>query len=413
MVFILVIGIFYSFRLGFKLVQLSLIRKNHFRNTEIGKTLAAFCEEAGSAFLKIGQILSTRYDLLPEETITVLQKLQDNVRPFDSRKIEGIIERNFQKQLKDIFTEFDLEPIASASIAQVHRAVLRGDGREVAVKILRPGIKNLYRDDLFLINLGVRVLKKIPPFKKIPLEESFLQIAECLSQQTDFLSEAESNRKFQTAFSNQPAIKFPLLIDKFCTAEVLTMEYFDDLIKIDETSLSSDQREEIIIQCLEALYQMIFIEGFVHCDLHPGNFFYHRQNSLIILDTGFVAELNQNIKAAFREFFIKIVFKDAPACAKIIIEMSLHRQQNLDRSDFVDEIRQLLNKISNLPAKHFQISKFVLSLFEIQRKHGLYSTSDFTLPILSLLVFEGSIKKYHPDLNFQKLAIPFLVHSHQ
>lgn len=401
----------YSLLLILKVLSYQFSNKKSIKGKLQGQFLAGVCETSGGAFLKVGQILSTRYDLFSKTTLVPLQRLQDSLPPFNPKKIPKIIECNLGRKIEDIFEIFDLKPLASASIAQVHYARLKSDRSEVAVKILRPKIKRQYEADLFLLSFSIKYLKRLSWFKEIPLEEAFRQIAECLLQQTDFLQEAENNRNFQTAFNSNPVIKFPRLIEKYCTDEILTMEYLDGLIRIDEPSLNIEERKKIIVECLEALYQMIFVEGFIHSDLHPGNFFRYAGSRVAILDTGFVAKINPNTRVTFRDFFLSIVFRDTSNCVRIIINSALKYTKEFNLLDFESEVEEMLQKVSNIQAQHFQISKFVFGLFEIQRKYGLYSTPDFTLPILSLLVYEGTIKEHYPNLNFQKLAVPFLSKS--
>ena len=401
------LAIYYGLPPSLKFLFYKSLKNKPSHSEFLGKFIVKFCETSGGAFLKFGQILSTRYDLFSEITIAYLQKLQDDVNPLNASKIVKVIETNFSKKLENLFDDFDLKPIASASIAQVHRARLKNHNGKVAVKIIRPGIKRQYQDDLRLASFVVRLMKTISLFNNIPVEESFHQIADCLLQQTDFLREAENNRKFQVIFNSSARVKFPRLIEEFCNDEIIVMEYFDGLVKITESVMSRGERETLTIQCLKALYRMIFVEGFIHCDLHPSNFFQYKE-CLVVVDTGFVIELNRTAQTAFRDFFRSIAFNDPSTCAGIIIRTALKRPEKFDSSNFEKEISGVLSKVSKMQAKSFQISGFVLELFSIQRKYELYSTPDFTLPILSLLVLEGTIKKYHPDLNFQEVAVPFL-----
>ncbi|MCD9187501.1 MAG: AarF/UbiB family protein [Pyrinomonadaceae bacterium] len=384
-----------------------MVKGEYSFDKKLGETIAEFCQKSGGAFIKIGQILGTRYDIFSDEILIPLQKLQDNVRPADTSQIIEIIERNLKNKIENIFIDFEYKPIASASISEVYRAALRHNRQKVAIKVLSPGIGKKYENDLLLLKFFIKFLNRFNFFKEIPLIESFDLIAESLRRQTDLLTEAENNRRFQIGFNPLTRVKLPKIIHELSTDEVLVMEYFDNLKKVSE--LAPEESKKLVIHALKALYRMIFLNGFVHCDLHQSNFFRLKPDELVLLDTGFTAEIENNVRISFCDFFESIVHNDAKNCSRIIIKSALRLKPDFDCFAFENEIGKLINQYSAVDVRNFQISRFVLSLFKTQRKYGVYSTPHFTLPILSMLVFEGTTKKYCPELNFQKIAIPFLI----
>lgn len=374
---------------------------------KLGEAIAEVCQKSGGAFIKIGQILGTRYDIFSDETLIPLQKLQDSVRPADTVKIIEIIERNLKNKIGNIFIDFEYKPIASASISEVYRAALRRSRKKVAIKVLSPEIRQKYEVDLLLLKFLIKIPTYFAFFKEIPLTESFDQIAELLRQQTDLMTEVKNNYRFQAGFNPLTRTKFPKIINDLSTDEVLVMEYHDGLRKVDELTL--EESKKLVIHALKALYRMIFLNGFIHCDLHQSNFFRFKTDELVLLDTGFAAEIENDVRLSFCDFFESIVHNDAKACSRIIVESALRIKPNFNYSGFEAEIDALINEYSAIDVRNFQISRFVLCLFKTQRKYGIYSTPYFTLPILSMLVFEGTTKKYCPELNFQKVAVPFLI----
>ncbi|HQU84249.1 MAG TPA: AarF/UbiB family protein, partial [Pyrinomonadaceae bacterium] len=351
---------------------------------KLGKIIADFCLKAGGAFIKIGQILGTRYDIFSVKTLLPLQQLQDDVPPVCFSKIETIIESNLGRKLDRIFADFNRIPIASASISQVYRARLKHNDQLVAVKALSPKIRKIYETDIFLIGFFINKLKRFRFFQDFPLIEAFEQIADSLLNQTDFLLEAANNKKFRDGFNPLTKTLFPKIINEFSTSEILVLDFFDDLKKVGD--LSERENKKLVIHALKALYRMIFLNGFIHCDLHQSNFFRFKEDLLVLLDTGFAAEIENDVRISFCEFFESVVQNNAKRCALIIRETALKIKEDFDSSEFEKEIAILLNKYSAVDVRDFQVSQFVLNLFKIQKKYGIYSTAHFTLPILSMLV---------------------------
>ena len=374
----------------------------------LGRFLAELFESLGAAFIKIGQILSSRPDLLPASIITHLRRLQDEVAPFDVRRIPRLIEEALGRPMEEVFESFDLEPVSSASIAHVHRARL-ADGRHVAVKIRRPAAVRQVSTDLRWFSWMARLLDQLPPLRILPLSEAVGEVGEAVAQQLDFRLEAENNRRFREHFRGHRNVAIPELVEELCSDSVLTMEFMDRLEKVGITDLPRESRETSTLVGLKALFKMIFIDGFIHADLHPGNFFLRPEGEVVLLDMGLVARLVGDNLQHFKDFFFGLVANDGRKCARVVDETATYRAPEFDRRRFEESMVRLIAHHSRLNAEEFEVTAFVYQLFDIQRRHRLRGSTHFTMTILSLAVYEGIVKQLYPQLDFQRQALAFLV----
>lgn len=388
--------------------HLILRRRRHECGRAFGESLASLCEALGPTFIKVGQILSSRPDLLSDNICTPLRRLQDQIASFDGALIPKIIESAFGRPLSELFDSFDLAPVASASIAQVHRARLK-DGREVAVKIRRPGISRVVNNDMRILELISRALVRLPGMRAVPLLELVSDVQLPIRQQLDFHLEAASNRRFRQAFASSEHIKLPELVDDLCTEDVLTMEYLDRLRRTDSGSLTADERKTAALAGLRALYRMIFIDGFIHADMHPGNVFIREFGEFVILDTGLVASLDETDRRDFVDFFFGLVNNESRVCARIIFDNASYRARNCDVEAFEAAMVELIGRHSALKSHEFEVALFVYQLIEIQRRFQIRGSTKFMMTILSMVVFDGICKRLYPQCDFQNEARGFLI----
>lgn len=388
---------------------IAYLRREKIQPSDYGRQIASVFETLGGGWLKVGQVLSTRTDILSESLARPLQRLQDSLTPISSDKARSVIEQSLHTSTADIFVEFDPRPIGSATIAQVHRAILRDSGTAVAVKIRRPGIDRLIRTDSRIVLLLSRLLSILPPFRGLPLIEAIEQVTQAIQAQTNFELEAELHRQIFSLFENGTPVRVPRLLDEYCTSEVIVMEYFPNMVKITAPELDDRIHKRAVTAGLQALYKMLFIGGIVHCDIHPGNVLVNQDGIVLLLDFGFATVIPPAKRAAFAEFFLCIALNNQSAAARIVLETALRVPADLNRAAFEGEIGKLLSRFSGRRAGEFLIAAFVSSLFTIQRKYRVYGSPSFTLAILSLMVYEGIIRSRCADLDFQKEAIPTLL----
>ena len=390
------------------LVYLCLRRQRDQYGQLLGDSLAKLCEALGPAFIKAGQILSSRPDLLPAEVGAPLRRLQNQIAPFDGARAAKIIEAAFERPLPDLFDSFDFEPIASASIAQVHRARLK-DGREVAVKVRRPGVSRIVTNDMRILSFIAQALSTLPGMKAVPLPELVNEFVAPIKQQLDFHMEAANNRHFRKEFALVEHIRLPALVEDLCTENVLTMEYLDQLQRTDDNSFRASERKTAALAGLRALYKMIFIDGFVHADMHPGNVFVREWGEFVILDTGLVAILDEANRRDFVDFFFGLINNEGRECARIIYENASYRAKNFDLEAFEAAMVKLIVKHSALKCHEFEVAGFVYEVIETQRRFKIRGSTKFMMTILSMVVFDGICKQLYPQCDFQNEARGFLI----
>jgi ubiquinone biosynthesis protein len=375
------------------------------RQRVVGRTLAETFEALGPTYIKLGQILSTRRDLLSEPATQELARLQDRLPPIPFRVVPATFRQELGAKVEEVFATLESTPIASASIASVYRGRLR-DGRLVAVKVLRPGVRARVRADLHVLRLLSGLFGRLPPLRRLPVRLAVEEFSVCLERQLDFRLEAEANRRVRAMLAWEPHVSAPALVEELCSPSLLTMEFIEGL---------RDSRVEggvaALQAALRALYRMIFVEGFIHCDLHRGNLHFLPGGRAVLIDFGFMAELTRVERLKFAEFFFATATGDGARCARIIREMAIFSPPELDYDAFAAEIASLVGRVSGAKAGSFQVAGFVLQLFNAQRRHGIVGTTGFIMAIVSLLVFEGLAKEVYPELDFQRQAIPYILRA--
>ncbi|HET7464362.1 MAG TPA: AarF/UbiB family protein [Longimicrobium sp.] len=393
-------------RLGARLAAGTLTRGGETRASITGRTLAEGFEALGPAFVKLGQLLGTRRDLLGDDALRHLARLQDGLAPGPFGVVAGLFRAELGVETGAVFAELDPTPVASASIATVYRGRLY-DGRVVAVKVRRPGVARRIGTDLRLLRAGARLLARLPPFRLIPVEATLAHFCACLERQLDFRAEAAACRRLRAALACEPGVVIPALVDELCGPSILTMEFIPGLRA--HPARGGPEARQALGAAVRALYRMIFQEGCVHCDLHRGNLGFLRGGRAVLLDFGFVAEIGRYDRVKFAEFFLALATGDGARCARVAREMALAVPPGLDYAAFEAEVAALVAEASGARAGEFLVARFVGRLFDIQRRHGLRGTPAFVMPILSLLVLEGIVRDEDPGFDFQREARPFVV----
>jgi ubiquinone biosynthesis protein len=373
-----------------------------------GARLCRCCEALGPTFIKLGQILSARPDLISPDCANELARLQTRVRPISAWQVRRVLERAYVRPFESVFAAFDDEPIGSGSIAQVHRAQLL-DGRVVAVKVRRPGVDELIGADISLMALFARMAARLPAFRYMPVGQVVAELSALISQQLDFGREAASNREFRRMFDAVELMKVPALIDGLCRPTVLVMEFVPCLRPMMRSGLPLELQKAAVLRGLRALYKMVFAEGFIHADLHSGNIFVREWGEVVILDTGLATRLDDRARRDFVDFFFALVNRDGERCASILCESALFIAPDCELDRFRSAIVELVARYAGLRSREFEIVRFVKELMETQRQYKICGSTDFVTTIVALVVFDGICKQVHPDCDFQAEARPFLI----
>ena len=302
-------------------------------------------EELGPTYIKLGQILSTRPDLIPVDFLSELSKLQDKVPPFPFTAVRKIIESELKFPLEKIFTHFEEQPLASASIGQVHKARLQ-DGKEAAVKVQRPGIERVIEVDLeimmYLAKLMERHIEELALHRPVKIVEEF---ARTLEEELDYRMEASNMERMALNFLDDPATYIPAVYRDYSTMRVLTAEFVDgikvsDLQQLDAAGLN---RKLITDRGAEILLQQIFDLGFFQADPHPGNIFVLPDNVICLIDFGMVGSVDRRTRESFVELIDAVVRKDGYRTSQIFLEI-VDREEEPDLRLLERDIADLLQK---------------------------------------------------------------------
>lgn len=362
----------------------------------------------GPSYIKIGQLLSTRRDLLPTPVCAALGRLTDSVPPPREGRVERAV-RDAYRGRPWPFARFEWTPIACGSIATVHRATTV-DGREVAVKVRRPGIERVMRQDFELTAMVAGLLGRLPlaRFRAMPFEAMHREVGMAMLRQLDFGAERDSLDMLRGNLAGFDGIELPESLPSLCTETTLVMGYLDGLVRFEPADLDVDTRRRAARGLLAAIYEMLFVDGLVHCDMHPGNLYFGRDARLVILDAGFVIRLPEAIRASFADFFINMAMGNGTMCAQIVIDSAAQLGRDSDLDGFRTELSALVRAATGSRSGEFSLAGFAGRLFELQRGYGVYPPPEFAFPLLSLLVIEGMIKGFDDEVDFQAEAMPVL-----
>lgn len=373
------------------------------RRALFGKAMSDLLTRLGPTYVKFGQILATRRDIVPPEIVEQLRVLQDAVAPMRFDAITKGRTDEFGFDVGAAFRTIEQHPFASGSVACVYRGKT-WDGLDVAIKIRRPNAPRIVARDTAVLRLLARYLQGLRRLRHVPVLQIMDAICVSLEDQLDFKRELDMMRRIHHAMEPEPAIRLPGPIDEFCGSAVITMEFLDEFHPEPHgRSDGSDRLHEAAQTGLRALYRMIFVDGLVHCDLHGGNIQLLPDGQVAIVDFGLVAHMRKEDRLGFARFFYLVAAGNGPDCASAVIDTAQSVPAELDRIAFDAEIIDLVETVGRTPTD-FSVSGFVTRLFDIQRRHGIVGTPQFASAILSLLVYEGIVRQWLPELDFQAEA---------
>ncbi len=367
------------------------------------------CEELGPTFVKIGQILSTRPQLLPDGFAEELAKLQDSVAPIAFAEIRQVVEAELKRPLAEVYSEFEETPIGSASIAQVHRARLKS-GRQVVVKVQRPGIQEKVRVDLeILLHVAALAEKHLEETKVHRPTAVVEEIARTLQQEMDFTTEAAHLERFARQFADEPTIYIPAVIREASTQQILTMEYIAGIKASNLRELSDAQldHQEIARRIADLMMKQFFVHGFFHADPHPGNIHILPGNTICFLDFGMMGFLGRRGRENFAALVTGIARRNEVAVADALIRLAASDTEP-SRPNLETETAEFMHQHFYRPLAELEFGKLTTELVHLTTRHGLGIPPDFFLMLKSLSAMETLVRRLHPGHNLIEQATPFL-----
>ena len=370
--------------------------------------LRLMIEELGPTFVKIGQILSVRPDLIPPPLLVELKKLQDSVAPEPFKEIRQVVEKEFGAPLEELFSYFDAKPLAGASLSQVHRAVLRQSRAVVAVKVQRPEIKQKVAVDLAILEqIAGQLHEHMATLSHYNLPGLVREIKRVLSQELDFTREARYSQIARNAFAQDPAISIPRVFEEFTTPMVLTMELIVGIRITDLAATTDTDREILARKGLRLTIKQIFEDGFFHADPHPGNVLIKPGNVFCLLDWGMVGRLPAAVRMQLVDLIEAAIDKDCERLTTMILVI-VKPVGEVDRHRLEQGLLDLLDIYHSLPLNQVNIGTLLLEIVGIIQEHRLQLPADLAIMIKALITAEGTARLLYPELNVVREAEPFI-----
>jgi len=391
------------------LQMISKKRREHEEKSSRAERVRMAFEELGPTYIKLGQILSTRPDLVPVDFVSELSKLQDEVPPFAFEDAKGIVESELRQPIEKIFETFAQTPLASASIGQVHQARLL-EGEDVAVKIQRPGIRRLIDVDLeimlHLATLAERHIEEISLHQPVKIVKEF---AKTLEKELDYTIEATSMERVSSQFLQDPTVYIPKVYRETTTDRVLTTELVKGIkvSKLDLLDQEGYDRKTITIRGARICLSQIFDHGFFHADPHPGNIFVLPGNVICLLDFGMVGTIDRNTREDFVELVDSIVRQDETRTARCLLRITSWEEEPNIRA-FEKDVAEFMGQHLYKPLKEIELGKLLQHLLELAAQHRLRIYPDIFLMMKALSAVEGVACLLDPDFDMVHHAEPFI-----
>jgi len=356
-------------------------------------------QELGPTFVKFGQIMSTRPDLVPSSLIKELSKLQDEVAPVEISQIKKVVEDNTGHPLEETFSIFDTEPLAAASISQVHKGVLKMDGRIVSIKVQRPDIRPEMKTDLNILAIvAERLHERAEELRTFDLPKLVKLIERTMLRELDFNREAR-NMKIARAYAGEESeIYIPEVFEAYCTEQLLVMEY------IQGTKLRAVRRETLedpetlAKQGLRAAINQILRDGFFHADPHPGNLLITRDERICLIDWGMTGRLTERDRFKLIYLLKSVLEKDGEAMVHALLRIC-NADEAIDQSELERDLLDILDSHYAVPIKDMKIGQLLLAITEILRTYRLELPPDLVIMIKALVTAEGSARAIYPELD--------------
>ena len=383
------------------------------KRVSIHERVRLVLQDLGPSFIKLGQIASTRADLLPAELLVELKKLQDDVPPVPFADVREVVESSLGESLEKLFVRFDEKPLATASIGQVHRAVLATPEGEaqVVVKVQRPNVQNTVARDLELLHMMAAALERAIPETKIYSPVGLVQqFDRSITSELDFTIEADNAERFAENFKESTFVRFPKVYRHVSAKRVLTLEFFDGR-KIDKALAEGFDGKLLAKRSTGLVIQMIFQDGFFHADPHPGNIIIMgtpEEPVIGLIDVGMVGRLSPEMRDKTVDLMVAAARKDAYGVADAVYLIG-RPTKKVDMREYRAEAAMLAEKYLGKPLKEIELSSMIRDLVQGAMKYGIEVPTDFMMVGKALMTLEGIGKQLDPDLDVFSEASPYFM----
>jgi len=394
--------------IGRRLIKLVSAGKHVTFDTSISSRTRRMLEELGPTFIKLGQILSTRPDLIPLEFCREFGKLQNEADEFEYDKVEKQIYESFKKPVKELFSDFSAKPFAAASLSQVHSAQL-STGEKVVVKVQRPGIKKKISADLDILYILAKLAEKHIPESRLYNPTKIVdEFRKAVLREIDFTIEANNIDRFCRNFKDDHTVHIPRVIHHLSTKKILTMEKIEG-IKITSIGDLEDKeynRKQIAVNMVNAVLKQIFVDGFFHGDPHPGNILIMADNTVAFLDFGMVGYIDDEVKDLISAIFMAVINRDSSGITEVFTSMGALEEETDGRMLRID-IAGLIDKYYGVSLREIKAVQFLPEIGEIISRNRVKVPSVFFLLSKALITVEGVSRELYPDFNVLVQAKPF------
>lgn len=374
-----------------------------------GERLARALQQAGPSFIKLGQALSTRSDLFGEEMCEDLSQLQDRLAPFSGAAAHAAIEAEFGVPVSDLFSSFDDTPVAAASIAQVHFATTK-DGRDVAVKVLRPDIERAFTRDLDLFRwVASTIERSAPETRRLKPVESVGVMAETVAMEMDLRFEAAAAAELAENFANDPTFNVPAVDWSLTGKRVMTTERISGIPLDDREAVLAAGHDPMVVleHAANVFFNQVFRDGFFHADLHPGNMFVADDGAIIAVDFGIMGRLDMRNRRYLGEMLMGFLTRDFQRVAEVHFEAGwVPGHKSVDA--FTQACRAIAEPILDRPQNEISIARLLGLLFQITKTFDMEAQPQLLLLQKTMLVAEGTARSLAPDANMWFMARPLI-----
>jgi ubiquinone biosynthesis protein len=374
----------------------------------LSERLRLALEELGPAFIKVGQVLASRVDMLDPEWIASLDRLHDRATPVPFDLLETQFLRDLGKPISEVFATFDTQPAAAGSIAQVHRATLP-DGQAVAVKIRRPGVTTKVEADLLLLEaLADWWEEEQPKSRRYQPVEVVRQVRKSLARELDFAAEGRAQERFVESFREDPTVVVPKVHARFTRTTLIVMDWIEGIpgTRTEDVDAAGLDRLRLAIHGADAMLKMVLVDGFFHADPHPGNTFFMSGNRIALIDFGMVGWLSERRREELVDLLAGIAARDPDAMRDVLIRWADGRRVSGER--FAEDLGRLLHLYEHATLREMNIGTLLSDIAGVMREHHLLLPADLALLFKALITLEGLGTRLVPQFRLIEHVTPYV-----